>query len=70
MTQIDKKNMDQKNWHKRYKAMKKNLRLTNADIGEIIGNKGTSIRNVTQSNKPFPRWAKLSIYIYERLTKE
>ena len=53
------------NWHDRYKAMKKGLKLTNDQIGKIIGNTGDSVKSVTQPNKPLPRWLKLAIVVYE-----
>lgn len=56
------------NWHKRYKAMKDGLGLTNSDIAEITGNTSDSIKSVTQPKKDLPRWAKLSIVIFERLS--
>ena len=49
--------------------MKKGLGLTNSDIAEITGNTANSIGTVTQPNKEFPRWAKLSIVIFERLNE-
>ncbi len=55
-------------WHERYKAMKSALGLTNADIGEIIGNSADSVKTVTQPNKELPRWLKLAIVIYERMS--
>jgi hypothetical protein len=58
------------NWHNRYKAMKKGLSLTNADIAEITGNSADSIKTVTQPNRELPRWLKLAIVVYERLGKE
>ena len=54
------------NWHKRYKAMKKALGYTNADIAKIIGNSSTSVRTVTQPSKEIPRWLKLAIVIHEQ----
>jgi hypothetical protein len=56
------------NWHNRYKAMKKGLGLTNSDIANITGNTTDSIKSSTQPNKDLPRWVKLSIVIYERLS--
>ena len=56
------------NWHKRYKAMKSGLGLTNSDIAEIIGNSADSVKSVTQPNKEIPRWLKLAIFVYERMT--
>ena len=57
------------NWHKRYKAMKSGLGLTNSDIADIIGNTPDSVKSTTQPNKDLPRWLKLAIVVYERLTK-
>tara|TARA_B100000768_G_scaffold177560_1_gene191925 strand:+ start:307 stop:480 length:174 start_codon:yes stop_codon:yes gene_type:complete len=56
------------NWHKRYKAMKSGLGLTNSDIADIIGNSADSVKSVTQPNKEIPRWLKLAIFVYERMT--
>jgi len=56
------------NWHKRYKAMKSGLGLTNSDIADIIGNSSDSVKSVTQPNKEIPRWLKLAIVVYERLS--
>lgn len=58
------------NWHSRYKAMKRKLDYTNRDIAEIIGNTEDSVKSTTQPNKELPRWLKLSIVIFERLTEE
>lgn len=55
-------------WHERYKAMKKGLGITNSDIAEITGNTPESIATTTQPSKSFPRWAKLAVVVYERLT--
>ena len=54
------------NWHKRYKAMKSGLKLTNLDIADIIGNSADSVKSVTQPNKEIPRWLKLAIVVYEK----
>ena len=56
------------NWHKRYKSMKSGLGLTNSDIADIIGNSSDSVKSVTQPNKEIPRWLKLAIVVYERLS--
>lgn len=58
------------NWHDRFKAMKKGLGYTNSDIAEITGNSSDSIKSTTQPNKDLPRWLKLSIVIYERMSNE
>jgi hypothetical protein len=55
------------NWHQRFKEMKKGLGYSNKDIAIITGNTEDSIKTTTQPNKDFPRWAKLSIVIYERM---
>ncbi len=57
-------------WHDRFKAMKKGLGYTNSDIAEITGNSYESIKSTTQPNKELPRWLKLSIVIYERMSNE
>ena len=58
------------NWHDRYKAMKKGLGLTNSDIADIIGNTSDSIKSTTQPNKELPRWLKLAIVVFERMSKQ
>lgn len=57
------------NWHSRYKAMKKGMNLTNTDIAEITGNTPESIATTTQPKSKLPRWAKLAIVVYERLSE-
>tara|TARA_R110002020_G_scaffold384449_2_gene595435 strand:+ start:378 stop:563 length:186 start_codon:yes stop_codon:yes gene_type:complete len=54
------------NWHNRYKAMKKGMKLTNTNIAEITGNTPDSIKNSTQPNKEIPRMLKLAIVVYEK----
>ena len=56
-------------WNERYKAMKKGLGLTNSSIAEITGNTPESIATTTQPKGNFPRWAKLSVVVYERLSE-
>lgn len=58
------------NWHERFKSMKSGLGLTNSDIADIIGNSTDSVKSVTQPNKEIPRWLKLAIVIYERLSEQ
>ena len=57
-------------WHNRYKAMKQELGLTNSNIADIIGNTVDSVKSVTQPNKEIPRWLKLAIVVYERLSEK
>lgn len=57
------------NWHNRYKAMKSAMKLTNADISGIIGNTADSVKSTTQPNKDLPRWLKLAIVVYERMSE-
>ena len=57
-------------WHNRYKAMKSALGLTNSDIADITGNSADSVKSVTQPNKELPRWLKLAIVVYERLSEQ
>jgi hypothetical protein len=58
------------NWHKRFKAMKSGLGMKNADIAEIIGNTPDSVRSVTQPNRDIPRWLKLAIVVYEKMSEQ
>lgn len=58
------------NWYNRFKAMKSGLGLTNSDIADIIGNSADSVKSVTQPNKEIPRWLKLAIVVYERLSQQ
>lgn len=57
------------NWHTRYKAMKKALGMTNADIAGIMGGTVESVRTTTQPSKNAPRWLKLVVVIYERMSE-
>ena len=57
-------------WHNRYKAMKQELGLTNSNIADIIGNTVDSVKSVTQPNKEIPRWLKLAIVVYDRLSEQ
>ena len=56
------------NWHNRFKELKKNLGYTNKDIAEIIGNTEDSVKSTTQPNKALPRWLKLAIVVFERMS--
>ena len=56
------------NWHDRFKAMKKTLGLNNQDIADITELNYNSIKNQTQPNKDIPKWLKLAIVIFERLS--
>jgi len=49
--------------------MKKGLGFTNSSIAEITGNTPESIATTTQPKGNFPRWAKLAIIVYERLSE-
>jgi len=56
------------NYKERYKAMKKAMQWTNQDIADITGNSLNSIEVVTtKPDDKFPRWAKLSIVLYEQM---
>jgi len=50
--------------------MKSVLGLTNSDIADITGNTSDSVKSVTQPNKDIPRWLKLAIVVYERLSEQ
>ena len=55
-------------WHNRFKVMKKALGLNNQDIADITELNYNSIKNQTQPNKDIPKWLKLAIVIFERLS--
>lgn len=55
-------------WHDRFKQMKKALELNNQDIANITELNYNSIKNQTQPNKDIPKWLKLAIVIFERLS--
>lgn len=50
--------------NKDFKTMKKELKLTNRDIGNIIGLNHLSITNQTQEKKKMPAWARGMVYIH------
>lgn len=50
--------------------MKSGLGMRNADIAEIIGNTPDSVRSVTQPNRDIPRWLKLAIVVYEKMSEQ
>ena len=62
--------MTNNSWHERFKAMKKELGLTNSDIAEITGNSVDSVKSVTQPKNEIPRWLKLAIVVHERWKKK
>jgi len=49
--------------------MKKALGYDNKDIADIIGNTPDSVKSTTQPNKDLPRWLKLAIVIFERMSE-
>lgn len=50
--------------------MKKALGITNKDIAEITGNSEASVKTTTQPSKELPRWLKLAIVVYERMSNQ
>lgn len=56
------------NWHNRFKEMKRSLGLNNQDIADITELNYNSVKNQTQPNKDIPKWLKLAIVIFERLS--
>jgi len=49
--------------------MKKELGLNNQDISDITELNYDSIKNQTQPKKDLPKWLKLAIVIFERMSK-
>ena len=45
--------IDMNNWHERFKAMKKELGLTNSDIAKITGNTEDSIKSTGSNSNKF-----------------
>ena len=56
------------NWHNRLKQLKKELGYTNSDIAKITGLNTDSVKNQTQPNKDIPKWIKLTIVVFERMS--
>lgn len=53
--------------HEDFKAMKRDLKLTNADIAEIIGGlTPDSVRVLTQPNKELPKWVRSMLYVWKK----
>jgi hypothetical protein len=57
-------------WHVRFRSMKKGMGFTNVHIARITGNSYDSIKSATQPKLSLPRWARLSVVIYETLIKD
>lgn len=57
------------NLHADFKAMKKELGLTNADIAEIIGLSVDSVKTMTQPSKELPTWAKAMLHVWKHFSK-
>jgi hypothetical protein len=54
-----------------FKQMKKDLKLTNKDIANIIGTGETNVKNQTAPNKKkIATWANSMLYVYHRLKQE
>lgn len=61
--------MKQKYTHEDFRAMKKVLKLTNADIAEITGLTIDSVKTMTQpSREELPVWIKTMLYVW-KITK-
>ncbi len=55
-------------WRNRFDQMKQYFGLTYEDIAKITGNSTDSIRTVLNRDE-IPRWAKLAVWVFEKLTK-
>lgn len=58
------KDTDSEDLAKRFKAMKKELGLRNADIAAITGHTPDSIKAMS-SSKTSSRWIRLVVHVYE-----
>ena len=56
-------------WKDRFDTMKQYFGLSYEDIAEITGNNTDSIRTVL-NRKDIPRWAKLAVWVFEKLKLE
>lgn len=50
-----------------FKAMKKELKLTNSDIADITGLTADSVKTMTQPNRDLPAWAKSMLFVWKKL---
>lgn len=50
-----------------FRAMKKELKITNSDIAEITGLTVDSVKTMTQPNRDLPAWAKSMIFVWKML---
>lgn len=54
--------------HEDFKTMKKDLKLTNADIADIIGGlTADSVKSMTRRNAELPKWIISMIYVWKEL---
>lgn len=52
--------------HDDFKEMKQDLKLTNADIAEIIGElTPDSVKTLTQPNRDLPKWVRSMLYVWK-----
>lgn len=59
--------MDKNITHLEFKELKKEFKLNNADIAEIVGLTVDSVKTMTQPNKELPSWAKSMIFIWKKI---
>ena len=57
------------NYHKEYKAMKKELKITNADVAVITGHTTGTVKHATREGGEFPRWLKLAVLLHKNLIR-
>jgi hypothetical protein len=57
------------NWKQRFDRMKQYFGLTHEDIAKITGNSTDSVRTVL-NRREIPRWAKLAVWVFEKLKEE
>jgi hypothetical protein len=69
MSQL-KNEMPEIDLHLQYKLMKKELKLTNADIAAIIGHTADSVKTTTQPKRTLPAWAKGMVYNFLNKSKK
>ena len=52
--------------HQDLKDLKKQFKIKNSDIAEIVGLTVDSVKTMTQPNKELPSWAKAMIFVWKK----
>lgn len=58
---------ENENSHTDFRAMKKQLKLKNRDIANVLGLSESTVRSSTSKSREVPSWAKGMIFIWKLL---